>query len=69
MGDRLLGPEVVMTETAVLIAFAATPPPGYVQTCPGNPEQAAAIELSEPFGNRAVFDGLAVAGDIEDFLN
>ena len=69
MGDRLLGPEVVMTETAVLIAFAASPPPGGFQTCPGNPEQAVLVELPEPLGDREVVDGLAVAGNLKDFLN
>ena len=69
MGDRLLGPEVVITETAVLIAFAANPPPGGSQTCPGNPELAVVVELPEPLGDREVLDGLALAGNLEDFLN
>ena len=69
MGNRLLGPEVVMTETAVLIAFAASPPPGGFQDCQGNPEQAVVVDLPEPLGDRKVLDGLAVAGDLEDFLN
>jgi len=69
MGDRLLGPEVVITESAVLIAFAANPPSGDSQTCPGNPEQAIVVELGEPLGDREVLDGLALAGNLEDFLN
>jgi hypothetical protein len=69
MGDRLLGPEVVMTDSAVLIAFAANPPPGEGQTCPSNPEQAVVVDLSEPLGSRDVLDGLAVAGNLEDFLS
>lgn len=58
-----------MTKTAVLIAFAAEPPPGDTQTSPGNPEQSVVIELPEPPGNRVVSDGLAVTGHIEDFLD
>ncbi len=69
MGERLLGPESVTTETAVLIAFAAEPPPGDSQTCPGNPEQSLVVELPEPLGDRTVSDGLAVAGHLQDFLN
>ncbi len=58
-----------MTETAVLIAFAAEPPPGDMQTCPGNPQQSVVIERPEPPGNQVVPDGLAVPGHIEDFLD
>ena len=69
MGERLMGPEIVTTETAVFIAFAAVPPPGLSQNCQGNPEQPVVVELDAPLGNRVVADGLAVAGHLEDFLN
>lgn len=69
MGDRLLGPEVVATDNAVFIAFAAEPPPGDTQDCPGNPEQPVVVELAEPLGNRVVSDGLAVAGHLSDFVD
>lgn len=69
MGDRLLGPEIVMTESAVLLAFAAEPPPGDAHECPGNPEQPVVVELPEPLGDREVLDGLAVMGNLEDYLD
>ncbi len=68
MGDRLLGPEIVMTEDTVLIAFAATAQRGG-QNCPSNPEQPVVVDLPEPLGDRQVFDGLAVAGYLSDYLN
>jgi hypothetical protein len=68
MNGRLLGPDIVTTENAVFIAFAAEPPSGLAQTCPSNPEQAVIVELPEALGDRALWDGLAVAGNLEDFL-
>lgn len=38
MGDRLIGPEVLMTADEVLVVFGATPLSG-VQNCQGNPDQ------------------------------
>lgn len=67
MGDRLLEPEVVLTDEAVLIAMAATPPEGGGD-CPGNPPQTISIELDEPLGDREIRNGLAGFGDLEDFL-
>ena len=69
MGDRLLGPEIVITDTAVLIAFAAERRPGLSQTCPSNPEEAVVVTLPEPLGDRMLTDGLAVAGNLEDYLD
>lgn len=69
MGERLLGPEIVTTEKAVLIAFAAEPPPGDFQDCQGNPEQSVVVDMAGPLGNRVISDGLAVAGNLEDFLD
>ncbi len=65
VGDRLLGPEVIVTDTEVLIAFAAQAQ-GDLQTCPGNPETAVTIELSGPIGATAVADGLALDSSLED---
>jgi hypothetical protein len=67
MGDRLLGPEVVMTDTQVLIAFAAQPLSGD-RSCQGNPEQAVTVELPAPLGDREIVDGLATGLDLADFL-
>jgi hypothetical protein len=70
IGERLIGPEIVTTESAVYIAFAAVPPPGLYQECQGNlDEQSVVVELDAPLGNRAVADGLAVAGHLEDYLD
>ena len=69
MGERLLGPEVVLTDDAVLLAFAATPPPGEFQDCPGNPSVAVTIQLDEPLGDREIRDGLDVGADLAEFIN
>ncbi|MBW3667267.1 MAG: hypothetical protein KY394_06705 [Actinobacteria bacterium] len=69
IGDRLLGPEVVLTEDAVLIAFAATPPEGDGFDCQGNPEMPYLVELSEPIGGREVRSGLELGINLEDFLD
>ncbi len=68
MGDRLLGPEVVLTESDVLIAFAAEIPPGEAQNCPGNPSSSVVVELGEPLGDRDLRDGLAVGDELADYL-
>ena len=57
MGDSLKGPQVLETDSAVLVAFAVVTTPG-AATCPGNPPAAVTIELSEPLGERIVYDGL-----------
>lgn len=68
IGDRLLGPEVVMTDTEVLLAFAATRPPGLDQNCQGNPTDRVEVELSEPIGDRTIRNGLEVLGNLENLL-
>lgn len=67
MGDRLLGPEVILTDTEVLIAFAARSLVGF-QECPGNPEQPVVVELPEAIGGRMIIDGLDTGLDLADFL-
>lgn len=67
MGDRLMGPQVVMTDTEVLIAFAARAQTG-AQECPSNPETAVVVELPEPLGDRTLRDGLDTGLDLTDFL-
>lgn len=59
MGDALMGPQVVETDEAVLVAFAVIPVYGIV-TCPGNPSTSVTIELSQPLGQRTLYDGLHV---------
>lgn len=68
MGDRLLEPEVVITDDAVLIAFAAEPDDADSHTCQGNPETPVTIVLSEPIEDRELRDGMVVMGSLVDFL-
>ncbi len=69
IGDRLVGPEIVLTEEAVLIAFAAIPPEGDAFTCQGNPETLHLVELPEPLGEREVRSGLELGINLEDALD
>ena len=57
MGEALRGPQVIETDEAVVVAFAVVPVAG-MATCPGNPSTAATVELSEPLGERWIYDGL-----------
>ena len=57
MGDALRGPQVIETDDAVVVAFAVVPIAGSA-TCPGNPWTAVTVELSEPLGERWIYDGL-----------
>lgn len=59
MGDALLGPQIIETDDAVLVAFAAVSPIGPAE-CPGNPSTPVTIELSQPLGQRTLYDGLHV---------
>lgn len=69
IGDRLLGPEIVMTETRVFVAFAAERPEGDAFTCPGNPDMPYVVELPEPLGDRELMEGLNVGITLEDYLD
>ena len=55
-GERLLGPQVVETDTEVLISFAAIPLTGG-QLCPGNPSTSFTIELDQAIGERTLREG------------
>ncbi len=66
MGERLLGPEVVGSDDAVRLAFAAIPVVGGA-TCPSNPSTAVTIQLDAPLGDRALVDGLVI-GPLEELL-
>lgn len=68
IGDRLRGPEVIMTQDELRIAFAAQPPPGDFFTCPGNPETGYRVTLPAPLGDREIVEGLAIGIDLEDYL-
>ncbi|NHZ70783.1 MAG: hypothetical protein GWP18_03995 [Proteobacteria bacterium] len=67
MGERLLGPQVIVTDAEVLIAFASRTLGG-PQNCQGNPDTAVTIELSGPLGGRALANGLALDVSLEDIL-
>lgn len=67
MGERLLGPQVVVTDAEVLIAFAAQALDGQ-RNCQGNPDTAVTIELSGPLGGRVLANGLALDVSLEDVL-
>ena len=56
MGDALRGPQVLETETQVIIVFAVEPVVGGAD-CPGNPSTPVTVELSEPLGDRELVDG------------
>ena len=66
LGDRLLGPDVEITDDAVRIVFGAIPLVGD-QACPGNPSSPVTIELDQPLGDRAIIDGLLV-GPLADLV-
>lgn len=59
LGDRLLGPQVVITDDSVLIAFGAISLAGD-QDCPSNPPTRVTITLDEALGEREIRDGLAL---------
>lgn len=66
MGDALQGPQVVETDSAVIVAFAAIPPNQPSVTCQGNPSTPVTIELSRPLGDRRIYDGLFVPPKVLD---
>lgn len=55
MGDALRGPEVLETETEVVIAFAVVPVVGDAN-CPGNPSTPVTVSLDAPLGDRTLRD-------------
>ncbi len=59
MGDALRGPQVVETETEVLIAFAVVSDLRSA-TCQGNPPTAVTVLLDSPLGDRTLENGAAV---------
>ena len=69
IGDRLLGPQVVMTDAQVFIAFAADPPEGDFFDCQGNPDTPHMVVLPEPLGDRELVEGLDAGLDLEDYLD
>jgi hypothetical protein len=68
IGERLVGPQVVMTDTNIHIAFAANPPPGDAFDCQGNPDTPFTVELPQPIGDRVIVEGLDTGLSLEDYL-
>lgn len=68
IGGRLRGPQVVITETEVLVAFATEPPRGDAFNCQGNPEMAFTVELDQTLGDRTIVEGMSIGLNLEDHL-
>ena len=66
MGEALQGPQVVETDRAVIVAFAAIPPNQASVTCQGNPSTPVTIDLSRPLGDRMIYDGVFVPPKVLD---
>ncbi|QGG94346.1 hypothetical protein [Actinomarinicola tropica] len=58
LGDRLIGPQVEVTDDEVAVAFAAAPLPAGAYTCQGSPPDAVVVTLDEPVGDRTIVDAL-----------
>jgi hypothetical protein len=56
MGGRLRRPSIWFTEAGIVVLFTVEPQRGG-QDCPGNPSTRAVVELSEPLGDRHLYDG------------
>lgn len=69
IGDRLVGPQIVMTEAQVFLAFATEPPPGDAFTCQGNPDTPYSVELPEPLGDRELVEDLEIGISLEDYVD
>lgn len=69
IGDRLVGPQVVLTESQVFLAFAAARPPGDAFTCQGNPDTPYIVELPEPLGDRELVQGLDIGITLDDYVD
>lgn len=69
IGDRLLGPQIVMTGSHVFVAFAAERPEGEAFECPGNPDMPYTVELPMPLGDRELVEGLEIGISLEDYLD
>ncbi len=59
--DRLLDPQLAVTDDEVVIALAARPLPAGAYHCAGTPPEPVVIELPEPLGDRAVVDAFDLA--------
>jgi hypothetical protein len=69
IGERLIGPQIVMTESSVRIAFAASPPEGDAFDCQGIPEQPYVVDLPVQLGSREVVEGHRLGISLEDYLD
>lgn len=67
MGERLLGSQMIETDTEVIIAFAAIALAG-AQTCPGNPSTSVTVDLDAPIGDRTIRDGRSTGLTLDDLV-
>ncbi len=67
VGDRLVGPEVDVTEDEVRIGFLAETQRGD-HTCPGNPDSSVTIQLEMPLGSRELVDAYDLGKDLREYL-
>jgi len=65
IGDRLLGPQIIETDTEILIALTAIAQAGN-QTCPANPSKRVLVQLSQPIGTRVIRDGTVITTHIAE---
>jgi hypothetical protein len=68
IGDRLVGPQVVMTDSELHLAFAAMPPPGEAHDCQGNPSTPYQISLPGPLGEREIVLNMSIGQSLEEYL-
>lgn len=54
--DRIGGPDIQLSDDAVILSFGVVPLPG-AQDCQGNPPTAVTVRLPEPLGDRRLLDG------------
>lgn len=68
IGNRLVEPQIVMTETQVFMAFASHPPEGDAFDCQSNPDTRYVVSLPEPIGERELVEGLDTGIVLDDYV-
>lgn len=67
MGERLVGPDIDATPSAIRVGFLAEAQDGD-HTCPDNPETPITIQLEGPLGSRELVDAYDLGADLRDYL-
>jgi hypothetical protein len=55
--DRVIGPDIEVTSTSIVVTFRVSQQLGLGNTCPGNPATPVRVTLPAPLGDRALLDG------------